>query len=366
MFKGFGASFSDVDWDSPDYDSLAALQNNVWQFSAAKTHTQLRDMGKALIDANGKIREYNDFKREAENIAGVQMRWLRTEYDSAIGGAQMAAKWKKIQAEKELFPLLQFIAVIDGNTSDLCRSLHKVIRPVDDPFWLIYFPPNHFNCRTTVKQLKEGTITPIEDIVYPEKLPAMYKVNLGERGFIFPAGHAYYTDVPLHVVNNATLYMPKEQQYLVRFKSADGTELRVHRKTELENKGDLADLLNIGKLHTEKGITFDILPEIYASETALRKKLMPGYDRGTKNPDAKAGGQYAELKKPESPNTQEGIQGRIAAGTKQADFVIVQLTRDFSESELSAIAKERFGSLKWLKQITFVTQDGEFYEYKKP
>src|SRR5690606_9023503 len=126
---------------------------------------------------DGNVREFGDFKREAQQISGQQMRWLRTEYDSAIGGAQMASKWLSIQEDKEEFPLLQFDAVMDRHTSKLCGSLNKVIRPVDDPFWKIYFPPNHFNCRSTVRQLREGKVTPVDKIAYPEKLPEMFKVN---------------------------------------------------------------------------------------------------------------------------------------------------------------------------------------------
>ncbi|HEY9712877.1 MAG TPA: hypothetical protein V6C72_05370, partial [Chroococcales cyanobacterium] len=105
VIEGYGANLAQLAWDSPDYATLVALQNNIWQFSAAKTAAQLRDMNDALIGPDGKIRNFDDFKREAQQIAGQQLNWLRTEYDSALRGAQMSAKWQDIVRDKGIFPL---------------------------------------------------------------------------------------------------------------------------------------------------------------------------------------------------------------------------------------------------------------------
>jgi hypothetical protein len=37
---------------------------------------------------------------------------------------------------------------MDANTSDICRPLDGITRPVDDPFWNVHAPLNHFNCFT--------------------------------------------------------------------------------------------------------------------------------------------------------------------------------------------------------------------------
>jgi len=151
--KGFGQQLVNIDFDSPDHALISSLLDNTWQFSAAKTYTQLRDMGAALVGPDGQIRSWQDFKREVAGISSKQLGWLRTEYDSAIAGAQMASKWKQIWEQRHILPLLQFDAVIDGHTSAICTSLDGVILPVEDPFWQQFYPPNHFNCRSTVRQL---------------------------------------------------------------------------------------------------------------------------------------------------------------------------------------------------------------------
>ncbi len=59
---------------------------------------------------------------------------------------------------------LMYNAIMDSRTTKLCKTLHGTIKPKDDRFWDKFFPPNHYNCRSTV---------------YP-----VYKSELGEE-------HAY-------------------------------------------------------------------------------------------------------------------------------------------------------------------------------
>lgn len=361
VVKGFGKTPAEIDWNTPDYETITQLQNNVWQFSAAKTNTQMRDMSAALVDGDGKIRSYEDFKREAQSITDEQLNWLRTEYDTAIGGAQMAAKWLTIQAQKATLPLLEFDAVIDSHTSTICRPLNGVIRPVDDPFWKKYYPPNHFNCRSTVRQLRDGEITPVDKIEYPESVPDMFKVNLGQEHLIYPPGSNYYKDTPAHVINNATLYMPEDEQYITKYEAEDGTKVSVNRKTDIAAGEDLKDLIEVGKVLADRGITVDILPEIHASETTLREALLPGVADG-KNPDITANGEYTEVKKA-SDASYTRLQKLVANAAKQADRVIVLLEQSYSEDVLKAAANERFRAFPDLKEIGFVTVDGEYIEF---
>ena len=44
----------------------------------------------------------------------------------------------------------QYIATVDGRETPLCYSLDGSIFKRSDPFWSMYYPPNHFNCRSTV------------------------------------------------------------------------------------------------------------------------------------------------------------------------------------------------------------------------
>lgn len=43
---------------------------------------------------------------------------------------------------------LEYSAILDSRTTDICRHLDDRVYPVDAPEWNEYRPPNHFNCRS--------------------------------------------------------------------------------------------------------------------------------------------------------------------------------------------------------------------------
>lgn len=201
VVKGYGLDLPAADYDSPDFHMLEAIKKNVWQFSAAKNYQQLRELSDALIGEDGQLRTFDQFKEAAKLINDKYMKtWLRTEYDLAVAGGQMAGKWVQIQKNASALPLLQFEAVIDNQTTELCASLHGTILPIGHPFWARFYPPNHFNCRSTVRQLASGAVTP-ETQIPSADIPKMFQTNLGQQGLIFPEDHAYFIGIPEEVKN---------------------------------------------------------------------------------------------------------------------------------------------------------------------
>ncbi|HML59245.1 MAG TPA: minor capsid protein, partial [Ferruginibacter sp.] len=190
VVKGYGYNVEDLQYDSPDQNMLLNLQSNVYAFAGAKTWHQMQHLTKALIDPEtSKIRSFREFKIEADKINKWYSKTaLNAEYNTAIAGAQMASKWVEIQEQGD--PMLEFDAVMDGQTTDLCRSLNGVTLPSSDPFWQQYYPPNHFACRSTVRISYGRTPTNRSTIVYPDKMPDMFKTNLAQTGVIFPPNHS--------------------------------------------------------------------------------------------------------------------------------------------------------------------------------
>ncbi|MBS0647378.1 MAG: minor capsid protein [Verrucomicrobia bacterium] len=209
LWKGAEAGLA-IEYEVPDSNLIANLQKNVYQFAGAKNYQQMKAITEALVD-NGKRREFAAFKEAALNITSDHMGWLKTEYNTAVAGGQMASKWVDIQNKKEILPYLQFDAVMDGQTTELCAGLNKVTLPVDDPFWNTYYPPNHFNCRSTVRQLRSGAVTDLNEIEYPE-IPAMFQTNLAKENLIFPKNSAYFKDVPKSVLKESVSLIPKKEK----------------------------------------------------------------------------------------------------------------------------------------------------------
>lgn len=215
IFKGYDKKPTEIDYDTPDFEMMSSLRSDVWQFSGAKNYQEMKAMSEALEGPDGKLRSFLEFKRVVKSIIGDHMQWLKTEYQTAISSSQMAAQWMRIQRDKDILPLLEFDAVMDNRTTELCKSLNRVIRPVDDPFWDAYYPPNHFNCRSGVRQIRDGEITKDENIDYPD-LPKMFLTNVGKTGLAFPSGSAYYIGLPREVRRDAASIQLKRVRKGVR------------------------------------------------------------------------------------------------------------------------------------------------------
>jgi SPP1 gp7 family putative phage head morphogenesis protein len=204
LTSGYGSDLVSADFDTPDYEMLRRLQVDIYHFSAAKNYQQLKALSQALTGPDGKLRSFADFKEEAYKINGEHVgRWLKAEYEQAVAQGQMSSKWADIQANKDVLKLLRFDAINDDRTSAVCRELDGVVRPVDDAFWQVYYPPNHWGCRSDVAQESTGTVTPMEKVITPENMPSMFKTNLAANGLAFPPSHSYYIGLPPQVQEQA-------------------------------------------------------------------------------------------------------------------------------------------------------------------
>jgi len=200
LYEGFGGNLKDFDPYSPDGKLLVELRENIYMFSGAKTYQQVRIMSDMLAT----MPKYSEFKAKAGQVFNqFNETWLQTEYDTAIGMAQSARKWSDIEQEKHIFNMLEYDAVLDANTSDICRPLDGITLPVDDPFWNIHAPLNHFNCRCMLrkvskyddkKQTSEATVKKAEKDM--EKIQPMFKMNPGKDKIIFSDKHPYFDVAP--------------------------------------------------------------------------------------------------------------------------------------------------------------------------
>lgn len=75
--------------------------------------------------------------------------------------AQNAFAWANHQqltapAVLAAFPDWMFDAVLDDRTTPACAGMHGRVYPADDPIWQDFYPPLHFNCRSTVVPIEPG------------------------------------------------------------------------------------------------------------------------------------------------------------------------------------------------------------------
>lgn len=354
--EGFGKDYIEIDYDHKDYGLLHSLESNVWQFSTAKNYQQLKQMSDALTKPDGTRRSFEEFRIQTAIITGEQLRHLKTEYQTAIAGAQMAAKWNEIQKNKDIYPLLEFIAIEDEHTSALCRSLDGVIRPVDDAFWMQFYPPNHYRCRSTVKQLRKGEATPDDQIVRPA-IPGIFKVNLGERGLAFPEDHAYFDGMPAEVMREARKHFPYNMQFDLMDQATEAKGI-VRQHFLVDNqKSDYNIVRTVAEeFAQESKLISDILPEI--DNAAQRQVILPDA-KGLTNPDLRINRELHDIKSISS-TKYNTIRNAIDKAYKQVNNVIIDLPQEISLTEMYRISNGRFMDHKGLKKIYF-RYNGQYY-----
>lgn len=185
----------------PDMQLVAEMRNNIYIFSGAKTYQQVREMSQALVGAND-IATFREAREAAKKIFQTYNgRYLKTEYDTAIGQAQNARKWNDFERDKANYDLLEYDAVLDKNTSDICRPLDGIRLPVDHPFWNTHSPLNHFNCRCLLKKVfdkpptKPEKVQAVSEKVTP-KMQDVFKMNPGKDRIVFSEKHPYFDVAP--------------------------------------------------------------------------------------------------------------------------------------------------------------------------
>lgn len=65
---------------------------------------------------------------------------------------------------------LEYSAILDGRTTDLCRELDGQIHSADSEVWQTYRPPNHFNCRSLL--IAVTALDTWQESELPKLLPA--------------------------------------------------------------------------------------------------------------------------------------------------------------------------------------------------
>jgi SPP1 gp7 family putative phage head morphogenesis protein len=190
---GYGEQLPDLDYDTPDYLLLKSMQDNIYVFSAYKNFQLLADLNHLLLDEEGKLREWQDFKAEALKInEAYNKTWLEAEYDNAVASAQEAANWQRDYELRD-----QFYGRYDDAGDDRVRPEHQaldgIIKALDDSWWDTYNPPNGWRCRCTRTLVpKAGNKeTDTSKIAMPAIKP-LFKNNVGKTGMIFPETHEYY------------------------------------------------------------------------------------------------------------------------------------------------------------------------------
>ncbi|MBR1463463.1 MAG: minor capsid protein [Prevotella sp.] len=146
-------------------DMRQRLERSNWIFSGMKTFHELNEAFPSLTNEDGSRKSFERFLNDVQKIDDTYNRnYLRSEYNFVQSSADMAAKWEEFAADGDRY-LLQYRTAGDDKVRPEHAELNGVTLPIDDGFWAEYYPPNGWNCRCTVVQVRRGKyeVTPHDE-----------------------------------------------------------------------------------------------------------------------------------------------------------------------------------------------------------
>lgn len=179
--------------------SVQRLKESNYVFSGIKTFHELNEAFPSLLDEKGNRKPFNQFLNDVQKVYDAyNVQYLRTEYNFAQASALMAARWKKFEQDGDRYNL-QYRTMYDKRVRRTHRMLHNITLPIESPFWDKYFPPNGWNCRCTVVQVRkdkypvsnEQEAMNLGSQATAGKYQEMFMFNPGKRMTTFPAYNGY-------------------------------------------------------------------------------------------------------------------------------------------------------------------------------
>lgn len=131
-----------------------------------QVETVIKSLNKILAEGG----TFNDFQKLVEeNEIVLSKHYLKNVFRTNIQTAYGHGRWQQQQKNKAKRPYLMYSAIDDTRVRPSHLALNRIIRHIDDPFWLLYYPPWGFMCRCTVialteKEAKKLGITSDEDL----------------------------------------------------------------------------------------------------------------------------------------------------------------------------------------------------------
>lgn len=163
--KGFGKDWTKTQDNGMPTPEVLKMQQNIYRFSGAKDATMLQNINDKLTE-NGKMKGWNSFKNEVLSLNKTyNINYLQAEWQTSKQAGYMANLWQEYESNSDLYPNLEYRTQGDSKVRPEHQSLNGIIKPINDPFWDKYFPPNGWRCFEpgTPVLTKEGW-KPIEKI----------------------------------------------------------------------------------------------------------------------------------------------------------------------------------------------------------
>jgi SPP1 gp7 family putative phage head morphogenesis protein len=149
------------------WDDLAGPVNaKVFTVAGATSLSVVTDLHKAITDAADNGTTITEFRKAFDKTV-AQSGWsyngsrgwrTRIIFDANLRSAHMAGRWSQIWAGRDRRPFLQYRTAGDARVRPQHRQWNGIVRAITDAFWSVFYPPNGWGCRCTVRALTQSEI----------------------------------------------------------------------------------------------------------------------------------------------------------------------------------------------------------------
>lgn len=388
------------------------LTRSNYIFSGIKTFHELNEAFPSMLDENGNKKPFERFLNDVQKINGTyNANYLHAEYNFVQASATMAAKWEQFSEDGDRYNL-QYRTAKDDKVRPEHAALDGVTLPMSDSFWETYYPPNGWNCRCTVVQVRKqkypatehsDAMSRGEEAMNGERYN-IFRFNSGKQGKTMPDYNPYTIKrcndcdvakggsvklgafIPDYQLCRGCVKIrecyenrekanskqnlakrtkeekhkiyskPTEEQFEILSKNKEGYEVSRHILKD-KKEMDYNRVLDAAKL-LSKFDNVRILPEIHASELDIRNRLgLPE----KKNPDLMFGNTFADVKSPFS--SRNIVTNANDACKQNAIACITDHLCHIDKNKIGLLARKVLSDKNYTRDTVFFVVENKLYKY---
>lgn len=368
------------------------LQRSDFYFSGMKAFHELNEAFPSLIDENGDRKPFERFLNDVRSIDSTyNENYLRAEYNFVVASAEMAAKWDGFLKDGDRYNL-QYRTQNDDRVRPEHAALDGVTLPPSDPFWEEYYPPNGWNCRCTVVQVRKSKYpaTPhdeamaLGEIALQKDSKGIFRFNPGIEQKTFPDYNPYTIrrcrdcDIAKGKTNLAKPFIPDNELCAACKFIRSCVELQSEKitigKGEIEisnlvnrNDSDFDRLMDVAKYFASEGKNVWLTPK-------MSRPAKFDYDcvyeslKGTiyygKCPDIKINDHWYEHEGFITQNPKRAFRNMLNDGLKQSDRLIIDKP-DLTDAYMKRVIRQRVMDGQPINEIWLLENGKPRLLYKK-
>lgn len=344
------------------------LTRSNYIFSGIKTFHELNEAFPSMVDENGNKKPFERFLNDVRKINDTyNANYLHAEYNFVQASATMAAKWEQFSEDGDRYNL-QYRTAKDDKVRPEHAALDGVTLPMSDSFWETYYPPNGWNCRCTVVQVRKQkypatehseAMSRGEEAMNGERYN-IFRFNSGKQGKTMPDYNPYTikrcndcdvakgklklgfvpeNDLCASCIKTHECWAKRKESAPEVFYECDTKHGKV-RVSSKHGKTEKKENVRVATYLAEKyGYEIDLIANPSDRKTADSSNISLGYEQ--------------EYKVSATP-TVSSIDRLIRTGKDQANNIVLSVESDISLSDIAKAFRDRVRRAKNVENITVI------------